>query len=35
VEKGSGRFIARGVPAPVASARLREGPAAILRKLIG
>jgi dihydropyrimidinase len=35
VEKGSGKFIARGVPAPVASARLREGPAAILRKLIG
>jgi dihydropyrimidinase len=35
VEKGSGRFVARGVPAPVASARLREGPAAILRKLIG
>jgi len=35
VEKGSGKFIARGVPAPVASAKLRDGPAAILRKLIG
>jgi dihydropyrimidinase len=35
VEKGTGKFIARGVPAPVATARLREGPAAILRKLIG
>jgi dihydropyrimidinase len=33
-EKGSGRFIARGVPAPVASARLRDGPAAFLRSLI-
>lgn len=35
LERGSGKFIARGVPAPVASAKLREGPAAILRKLIG
>jgi dihydropyrimidinase len=35
VERGSGKFIARGVPAPVASAKLREGPAAILRKFIG
>ena len=35
VEKGTGKFIARGVPAPVATARMREGPAAILRKLIG
>ena len=35
VERGSGKFIARGVPAPVASAKLREGPASILRKLIG
>jgi dihydropyrimidinase len=35
VEKGSGKFIARGIPAPVASAKLRDGPAAILRKLIG
>ncbi len=34
-QRGSGRFIARGVPAPVASARLRDGPAAILGKLIG
>jgi dihydropyrimidinase len=35
VEKGTGKFVARGVPAPVASARLRDGPAAILRELIG
>ena len=35
VEKGSGKFIARGVPAPVVAAKLRDGPAAILRKLIG
>ena len=35
VERGTGRFLARGVPAPVASAKLRDGPAAILRKLIG
>jgi dihydropyrimidinase len=35
VEKGSGKFIARGIPAPVAAAKLRDGPAAILRKLIG
>jgi dihydropyrimidinase len=35
VTKGNGRFIARGVPAPVASAKLRDGPAAVLRKLIG
>ncbi|TAK82549.1 MAG: dihydropyrimidinase [Betaproteobacteria bacterium] len=35
LERGSGKFIARGVPAPVASAKMREGPAAILRKLIG
>jgi dihydropyrimidinase len=34
-KRGSGKFVARGVPAPVASARLRDGPAAILRKLIG
>jgi dihydropyrimidinase len=33
--KGNGRYIARGVPAPVASAKLRDGPAAVLRKLIG
>ena len=35
VERGTGKFIPRGVPQPVASARLRDGPAAILRKLIG
>jgi dihydropyrimidinase len=35
VGKGTGKFIARGVPAPVAAAKLRDGPAAILRKLIG
>jgi dihydropyrimidinase len=35
VKRGSGQFIARGVPAPVASAKLRDGPAAVLRKLIG
>lgn len=34
-QRGTGKFIARGVPAPVASAKLRDGPAAILRKLIG
>jgi dihydropyrimidinase len=33
--RGSGQFVARGVPGPVASAKLRDGPAAILRKLIG
>ena len=35
VERGTGKFIARGIPAPVAAATLREGPAAVLRKLIG
>jgi dihydropyrimidinase len=35
VQKGNGKFIPRGVPAPVATARLREGPAAVLRNLIG
>jgi dihydropyrimidinase len=35
VEKGSGKFIARGTPGPVATAKLRDGPAAVLRKLIG
>jgi dihydropyrimidinase len=35
VTRGTGKFIARGVPAPVASARLRDGPAAVLRKLVG
>jgi dihydropyrimidinase len=34
-KRGSGQFVARGVPGPVASAKLRDGPAAILRKLIG
>jgi dihydropyrimidinase len=34
-QRGSGKFVARGVPAPVAAARLRDGPAAVLRKLIG
>jgi dihydropyrimidinase len=34
-QRGTGKFIARGVPAPIASAKLRDGPAAILRKLIG
>jgi dihydropyrimidinase len=34
-KRGSGKFVARGVPGPVASAKLRDGPAAILRKLIG
>jgi dihydropyrimidinase len=35
VKRGSGKFIARGVPGPVATSKLRDGPAAILRKLIG
>ena len=35
VDRGSGKFIARGIPAPVASAKLRDGPASVLRKLIG
>jgi dihydropyrimidinase len=35
VERGTGKFIARGMPAPVATAKLRDGPAAVLRKLIG
>jgi dihydropyrimidinase len=35
VARGSGRFIARGVPAPVAQGGMREGPAAVLRRLIG
>jgi dihydropyrimidinase len=34
-ERGSGKFIARGVPAPVAASTAREGPASVLRKLIG
>src|SRR5262245_23167 len=35
VQRGTGKFVARGVPMPVAIARLRDGPAAVLRKLIG
>jgi dihydropyrimidinase len=35
VERGTGKFIARGTPAPVATAKLRDGPAAVLRTLIG
>lgn len=35
VKRGSGKFIARGVPAAVASAKLHDGPAAVLRKWIG
>jgi dihydropyrimidinase len=34
-ERGAGKFIARGVPQPVAGAGMREGPASVLRKLIG
>lgn len=33
--RGSGKFVARGVPGPVAKARMRDGPAAVLRRLIG
>ena len=33
--RGSGKFVARGVPGPVARGGMRDGPAAILRKLIG
>ena len=37
VERGSGKYIARGTPEPIAAAaaRMREGPAQVLRKLIG
>lgn len=36
VARGTGQFVARGVPEPIAAAAgMREGPAAILRKLIG
>jgi dihydropyrimidinase len=35
VERGTGKFVARGVPMPVGIARLRDGPAAVLRRLIG
>jgi dihydropyrimidinase len=34
-ERGSGKFIARGVPAPLAASGKREGAASVLRKLIG
>jgi dihydropyrimidinase len=34
-ERGSGKYIARGVPAPLAAAGRRDGPASVLRKLIG
>jgi dihydropyrimidinase len=33
--RGSGKFVARGVPGPVAKAGMRDGPAAVLRRLIG
>ena len=35
VNRGTGKFIARGTPGPVAAAKLRDGPAAVLRKLVG
>jgi dihydropyrimidinase len=35
VQRGTGKFVACGVPAPVAAAKLRNGPASVLRKLIG
>jgi dihydropyrimidinase len=34
-EPGSGQFVARGTPGPVATAQLRDGPARTLRNLIG
>jgi dihydropyrimidinase len=33
--RGSGQFIARGAPGPVATGTLRDGPARVLRNLIG
>jgi len=33
--RGSGKFVARGVPAPLAASGKRDGPASALRKLIG
>ena len=35
VQRGTGKFVPRGIPAPVAAAKMRDGPASILRKLIG
>ena len=35
VRRGSGKFIPRGIPGPVATAGMREGPARVLRNLIG
>jgi dihydropyrimidinase len=35
VERGTGKFVACGMPAPVAATKLRDGPASVLRKLIG
>src|SRR5262245_32315736 len=35
VHRGTGKFVPRGVPQPVAASKLRDGPASILRKLIG
>jgi hypothetical protein len=35
VERGTGQFMARGVPGPVAVARSIDGPARQLKKLIG
>jgi dihydropyrimidinase len=35
VERGSGQFLARGVPGPVSVARSIDGPARQLKKLIG
>jgi dihydropyrimidinase len=35
VERGSGQFLARGVPGPVSVARSIDGPAHQLKKLIG
>ena len=34
VERGSGKYLARGVPGPVATATTIDGPARQLRKLI-
>jgi dihydropyrimidinase len=34
VERGSGKYLARGVPGPIATARTIDGPARKLRELI-